>query len=261
MDSQITSNNSNTGSGSTNQSTTSVASNSSTSVTNSSNVTNSFNFTVDTGHNNVAGNTTAGDVTTGDTLIHMHADTQANTGTYAAASNGGTLNYLSSNSNTGSGSTNTSTASFAHNTALTVNNSSHVTNAYLASVTTGGNNLNNNTTVGSLHTGSVTIIAGATTVVNGPGTPPATPVPTPLPTPESPVPIGVIPFGRGGEGIPAGSVVLASAPGYFPSGANVLGSEALPLLVAVVAVVFASGPLAAAARKLNWALLPFGGRL
>ncbi len=146
------------------------------SLTNTANVTNSFNFTVNTGGNTVTNNTTVGNVTTGDATLELKAETTVNELPDSALQQAldqfaadGTASVTSSNAQTGAGSTNTNTTGITKRVRTNVTNTMNVTNNAALDINTGGNTVNDNTTVGDITTGNISVIAAFLTQGDGKG--------------------------------------------------------------------------------------------
>ncbi len=139
-------------------------------VENDADVTNTVDATATTGGNAIRRNTTVGNVTTGDVMMDVDVSNDLNTGGSSSMDLSGLTNTSvsvdSSNDTTGSGSANNNTTTVSNDVDVDVENDADITNTFDSTSTTGGNAVEDNTTVGNVKTGSVSINFSSTNHAN-----------------------------------------------------------------------------------------------
>ncbi len=172
--------NSNTGPNSANSNTISSTNNTNLSMTNNATTTNALGVNVSSGGNTIANNSTTGSVSTGPVAIEQAATTLANLAqpiVYIVNVFGhwvGSLLGLNPdnvivneiNDQTGPNSSNQNQVTANQTTDITVNNTATTTNNVSISANTGGNTIANNTKVGSIKTGSITVGTNVINILN-----------------------------------------------------------------------------------------------
>lgn len=145
-------------------------------LTNNATVTNDFTFHLNTGNNSITNNTTVGDITTGDIDVQLKAETKVNEVDQQQVdallnslnTNDGT-SIQSTNSNTGSNSQNNNQTTVTHTSTVQIQNNMNVNNTLSLDLNTGNNTIEDNTTVGNISTGDISVIATILTEGNGKG--------------------------------------------------------------------------------------------
>lgn len=139
-------------------------------VENEAEVSNSVDLDANTGGNAVRRNTTVGNFTSGDVMMDVDVQNHLNAGGSSSMDLGGltdtTVSVDASNDTTGSGSANTNTTTVSNDVDVEIENEAEITNTFTANTTTGGNAVEDNTTVGNVKTGSVNINFSSTNHAN-----------------------------------------------------------------------------------------------
>ncbi len=171
-----------TGQGSINTSQTTSNQNTALKVTQAADVDNTIHVVSTTGDNAINGNTEVGDVTTGNTTVSSAVSNVVNQimspvvyifnvfGTWAGNILGLDPNQVIVNvinDTTGAESTNSATTNIDNQASFDVSNAARVSNTLLVDANTGTNTVTNNTSVGAVKTGDVTVAATFTNFLNG----------------------------------------------------------------------------------------------
>jgi hypothetical protein len=145
-------------------------------IANTAVVNNVFDFNLNTGGNTITNNTTVGDVTTGDVNVELVAETKVNEVDPEVLNNlldqlgsNSTSSIQSTNSNTGANSQNNNQTTTSHTSNVQVTKTMNVTNSLALDINTGNNTIADNTTVGDISTGNISVIAKVITEGNGVG--------------------------------------------------------------------------------------------
>ena len=139
-------------------------------VENEAEVDNDFDIRVDTGDNEFERNTTVGDISTGDYSMDLNVETTANEGSGSIdlgdLAGSSALDASFENNTTGADSTNTNTVVLYSDVEVELENEAEVDNDLDIDVDTGDNEVERNTTVGDVSTGSVSIDFSFTNKLN-----------------------------------------------------------------------------------------------
>lgn len=163
-----------TGSGSQNANEVTDTTNVSATFSNTAAVDNTFTLDLNTGGNTIQNNTTVGDITTGAVDVGIESTTTVNAvdasvlGDLLANANG-TVTINGQNSQTGANSVNTNQSTQTRIFTFSQQNTMTVTNTINAAINTGNNTIADNTTVGDITTGPITVDVNVTTQGNGAG--------------------------------------------------------------------------------------------
>lgn len=137
-------------------------------ITNDADIDNDFDFDLNTGDNDIEDNTIVGDVRTGDVELGVEVNSVANQSTSLDLStlteSHASLDF--SNEITGSNSENTNTVDLDSEVDIDVTNDADIDNDFDVDANTGGNDIEDNTEVGDVETGSVRINIQSTNRAN-----------------------------------------------------------------------------------------------
>lgn len=128
-------------------------------VTNTARIDNNVTANLSNGNNHIDHNTTVGNVSTGDTNFSLTSTNVANsTPVDLSGLNGGSSVTVSGGNNkTGENSSNKNTTTVNNDTNVTVRNSATIDNNFNVTTNSGGNSVNNNTTVGDISLGGANV--------------------------------------------------------------------------------------------------------
>lgn len=138
-------------------------------VTNEAETDNIVNADVSTGSSEISMNTTVEDIETGDVIGEVSFNTQLNSGGDSLSLDALMMQDISvdsENDTTGANSENTNDVDIDNDVDVDITNSAEVKNVLNADVSTGNNEVTQNTTVGDVTTGDVIIIGDFETEVN-----------------------------------------------------------------------------------------------
>lgn len=163
-----------TGSGSQNENTAAHNTDVSASFSNVATIDNTFTLDLNTGGNTIENNTTVGDVTTGAVDVDIESTTTVNAVDADALSEllgavDDSFTISGQNSLTGANSVNTNQVTQTRVFTFSQQNTMTVTNTVNAAINTGNNSIADNTTVGDIATGPITVDVNVTTQGNGAG--------------------------------------------------------------------------------------------
>ena len=154
----VTDSNGTTGQSSINTNTHNIHDHSSVHVNQSGLANNDVTVGVSNGGNHVTGNTTVAGFSTGDVMVSGSLNSDVNTTPVVAmdsSSDGTTVTGTFSNDNTGPNSSNTNTLNVTNDNHFTVTRTATINNNVEANLSSGGNTVTHNTTVGNVSTGDV----------------------------------------------------------------------------------------------------------
>lgn len=137
-------------------------------VSNASSTLNDQTFAVDTGDTTVDNNTKVGDLTTGNVSGSIHVVNHLNPGDiHLMNTDPGSILFDLGNVTTGFNSLNDNTLSLDITRSVNISNLSSIDNNLAMSANSGNNTFDNNTVVGNIRTGSLSLNASETNTANG----------------------------------------------------------------------------------------------
>ncbi len=138
-------------------------------IRNHADIENSIELSANTGGNTVKNNTLVGDITTGDVDITSNVENSTNNSFDVDLSDYETQSDISvdlANGTTGPNSSNKNSVEIEQETEIHLHNCADINNSYAATVNTGDNKVKNNTVVGDITTGSISIEYHGTNTAN-----------------------------------------------------------------------------------------------
>jgi hypothetical protein len=160
--------NSETGNRSRNTNNTTVSNTVRNTTNNFATIDNNVRMNLNSGVNRSNGNTTLGNVSSGDVFAGITLTNSANSGASSAATMGSnsTTTIDAGNHTTGANSINTNSANVTNSTTTSVNNTARIDNNVSVNANSGHNTTSHNTTVGNAGSGNISLTFGATNTAN-----------------------------------------------------------------------------------------------
>lgn len=242
-------NNDQTGFNSENINEASVSQDTNITVRNDADVNTDVRMNLNTGGNRVSRNTVVEDVSTGDIDFSLTAQTTANQnqGVPTLSANGGTVTLESNNSLTGARSSNVNTINKDSDTTIRLSNIVNKNQNFTADLNTGNNRIEENTLVGSVRTGNISVDITDVEEFNNVTLPAVTPPSLTPPAVVAPRPVSPVAMQPVTPSVVSPAVISAPSPTavereFFAAGSNGIPTLLFELLL-VLLVIAGAGEL------------------